>query len=216
MSRSLGLSYQEHTGSARVLAAHVAVLVSLDKALGLGGRGRATRELLVESNNPLHARGISGTANGLEVFRQLPISLLYLFYVPSFAFDRSIVVLGAQFVVQAVDRRRTGGGSGARTLGEATWIGYQYNPHDILCAPHTFGGTREETMIAVLGYVWGGWSSRRRKAKVKLDRKFEVATSTGRNAPDADLKPMESMARRLEHSDHRESCDLTYRTPHTP
>ena len=59
------LSIQEHTGSARVLAAHVAVLVSLDKALRLGSRGRATRELLVESDDPLHARGISGTANGL-------------------------------------------------------------------------------------------------------------------------------------------------------
>lgn len=62
------LSIQEHTGSARVLAAHVAVLVSLNKALGLGSRGRATRELLVESDDPLHARGISGTANGLEIF----------------------------------------------------------------------------------------------------------------------------------------------------
>lgn len=62
------LSIREHTGSARVLAAHVAVLISLNKALGLGSRGRATRELLVESDDPLHARGISGTANGLEIF----------------------------------------------------------------------------------------------------------------------------------------------------
>jgi len=41
------------------------VLVSLEEALGLRSRGRAARELLVESDNPLHARGISGTANGL-------------------------------------------------------------------------------------------------------------------------------------------------------
>jgi len=58
-------SCRELTHGARVLAAGVAVLVSLDEALGLGSRGRATGELLVESNNPLHARGIGGTANGL-------------------------------------------------------------------------------------------------------------------------------------------------------
>jgi hypothetical protein len=63
------------TGSASVLAVHVTVLVSLEEALGLGSRGRATRELLVESDNPLHARGISGAANGLQTclsaFRRL-------------------------------------------------------------------------------------------------------------------------------------------------
>jgi hypothetical protein len=58
--------YRELTHGARVLAASVAVLVSLDQALGLSSRGRATGKLLVESNNPLHARSIGGTANGLE------------------------------------------------------------------------------------------------------------------------------------------------------
>jgi hypothetical protein len=56
------------TGSASVLAVHVTVLVSLEETLGLSSRGRAARELLVESDNPLHARGISGTANGLQMY----------------------------------------------------------------------------------------------------------------------------------------------------
>jgi len=58
-------SSRKLTHGASVLAVHVTVLVSLNEALGLGGRGRATGELLVESNDPLHARGIGGTANGL-------------------------------------------------------------------------------------------------------------------------------------------------------
>jgi len=98
------------------------VLVSLDEALGLGSRGRATGELLVESNNPLHARGIGGTANGLE-------PILSALHDPLFAHISSIIlchqskgVSNAQSVVLVIDRKRTGGGSGARTLGEATCI----------------------------------------------------------------------------------------------
>lgn len=55
------------------------MLVSLEEALGLRSRGRAARELLVEGDNPLHARGISGTANGLgsclSAFRHLSTSI---------------------------------------------------------------------------------------------------------------------------------------------
>ena len=55
------------------------MLVSLEEALGLRSRGRAARELLVEGDNPLHARGISGTANGLgsclSAFRHLSASI---------------------------------------------------------------------------------------------------------------------------------------------
>ena len=57
--------FWKHTHGASVLAVHVAMLVSLEEALGLGSRGRAARERLVESDNPLHAGSISGTANGL-------------------------------------------------------------------------------------------------------------------------------------------------------
>ena len=56
------------------------MLVSLEETLGLRSRGRAARKLLVESDDPLHARGISGTANGLwlclSAFRHLSTSIL--------------------------------------------------------------------------------------------------------------------------------------------
>lgn len=116
------ISCRELTHGARVLAAGVAVLVSLDQALGLSSRGRATGELLVESNNPLHARGIGGTANGLE-------TSLSVFHSSSVSSMSSIICFAS---IQGSFECAVGGfgdlggkrdgGSGARTLGEATCI----------------------------------------------------------------------------------------------
>ena len=54
------------TGSAWVPAAHVLELIPLQEALGLRLRSWATRELLVEANNTLHAVCVGSAANSLS------------------------------------------------------------------------------------------------------------------------------------------------------
>ena len=63
------------TGSAWVPAAHVLELIPLQEALGLGLRGRATGELLVEANNTLHAVCVGSAANSLSRSSQITSAL---------------------------------------------------------------------------------------------------------------------------------------------
>lgn len=63
-----------------VLAVHVPVLVPLDEALGLRLRCWAARELLVESDDSLHAGGICGTANGLYHPPSAPVQFKPIFH----------------------------------------------------------------------------------------------------------------------------------------
>jgi len=149
-------SYRELTHGARVLAAGVAVLVSLNEALGLGSRGRATGKLLVESNNPLHARGVGGTANGLEpslsVFHSPPVAIMsFIICVSSIqgSCDRAVGGFGDHSGENGMGLRSTYVGRGDLFPRLARFIQFSR-------ALHTFGGTRVETMFAVCWYVWDG------------------------------------------------------------
>lgn len=55
-----------HTCSGRVLATHVLDGVPGEKTGSFGRRSWASRELLVEGDDFVHARSICGTANGLK------------------------------------------------------------------------------------------------------------------------------------------------------
>jgi hypothetical protein len=152
----LDVSCRELTHGTRVLAAGVTVLVSLDEALGLSSRGRATGKLLIESNNPLHARSIGGTANGLE-------SSLSAFGSPQVASISSIIrVLSIQerFECAAVGFRDLSGENGRELRSTYVGRGDLYPRLAIFTtfptALHTFGGTRVETMFAVFCYGWDG------------------------------------------------------------
>jgi hypothetical protein len=144
--------FSVRTSSASVLAVHVTVLVSLEEALGLGSRGRAARELLVESDNPLHARGISGTANGLQTclsaFRRLFHSNM------SSGFR---VRSGCRGIQCAFGGSFGGSEENGRGL-RSTYVGRSDLYRKSACfannslGQHTFGGTRVETMVAVFGY----------------------------------------------------------------
>lgn len=142
-------SLWRRTGSAGVLAVHVTVLVSLDQALGLSSRGRAARKLLVESDNPLHARGISGTANGLQTCLSAFRHLLR----PSFSFAihiRSVCRgVGCAFGVSRGGSEENGRGLRSTYVGRSDLYQMSADFTRTSFEKHTFGGTRVETMIAV-------------------------------------------------------------------
>lgn len=132
------------------------MLVSLEEALGLRSRGRATGELLVESDNPLHARGISGTANGLllclSAFRHLSTS------IPSSVCRVQCVRrgVGCAFGCSSGGSEENGRGLRSTYVGRGDLYQLSAGFISISLEQHTFGGTRVETMIAVYGYGWGG------------------------------------------------------------
>lgn len=132
------------------------MLVSLEEALGLRSRGRAARELLVESDNPLHARGVSGTANGLflylSAFRRLPTSIL------SSACSFQVVRrgIGCAFDCSSGGSEENGRGLRRTYVGRGDLYKLSARFMSITIEQRTFGGTRVETMIAVYGYGWGG------------------------------------------------------------
>ena len=132
------------------------MLVSLEEALGLRSRSSATGELLVESDNPLHARGISGTANGLylylSAFRHLSTSSI------SFVYRVQTVCRGVEcaFRVSSSGSEENGRGLRSTYVGRGDLYRLSACFADYSFKQHTFGGTRVETMIAVYGYGWGG------------------------------------------------------------
>jgi hypothetical protein len=144
--------FSVRTSSASVLAVHVTVLVSLEEALGLGSRGRAARELLVESDNPLHARGISGTANGLQTCLSAFRRLFHANMSSGFR-----VRSGCRGIQCAFGGSFGGSEENGRGL-RSTYVGRSDLYRKSACfannslGQHTFGGTRVETMVAVFGY----------------------------------------------------------------
>ena len=56
-----------HTHNRRVPPAHISQRITSQKAGSLGLWGRATGQLLVEADNPLHACGVCGASDGLSI-----------------------------------------------------------------------------------------------------------------------------------------------------
>jgi len=66
------IRYRVRTPGGCVPAGHIPQLVSVQKSGRFGRWGCAAWESFVEVDNPLHAGGVGGTADGLQVLGSVP------------------------------------------------------------------------------------------------------------------------------------------------